>query len=71
MGEHNSPYFAQGLEDGARDAEMESGCFPVLGLGPDPEKSWSVMYMRGYERAHTPNPCACPLPCKNAGEKVA
>lgn len=48
MGEHNSPYFAAGTEDATLDAEMVSSCPSVEPAGPDPDKQWSIMYMRGY-----------------------
>ena len=40
--ESHSPFYQAGLEDGLADAPREKK------LGPDPEKAWSVMYMRGY-----------------------
>lgn len=60
MGEHNSPYFAAGCADAERDSELMSTCPGNPPLGPDPEKAWSIMYMRGYERTFVPgwhSPC--------------
>jgi hypothetical protein len=50
MGEHNSPYFAAGQQDGQRDADLISSCPPAEPYGMDPERDWSSMYRRGYCR---------------------
>lgn len=53
MGEHNSPYFAAGCADGARDAALVSAEPARDPVGMDPAKEWSWMYKRGYNRAFT------------------
>lgn len=70
MGEHNSPYFAAGLEDGTRDALAESSCPPQPSEGPDEERAWSWMYKRGYERGYQPNPCQCDGTCQRTGGAI-
>lgn len=62
-----SPYFLAGREDGARDALELSQCPPGHVTGWDPEKSWSVMYVRGYEEGFTPSPCPCDGSCRPRG----
>lgn len=76
MGEDNSPYFAAGLADGLRDAELESQCPPEIPLGMDPAREWSWMYKRGYERGYVPVPCMCDGSCQlkaaaNGGEMAS
>ena len=65
MGEHNSPYFAQGLSDGQADTDLGSGCSPQPPANYDHDKSWSSMYQRGYARTYLPDPCACDGSCKS------
>lgn len=60
MTEANSPFFAAGCADGERDTALMSACPGNPPLGPDPEKSESWMYKRGYERTFAPGfhvPC--------------
>ena len=69
MGEHNSPYFAAGCADGERDTELMGSCPGLPPVGMDPEKEWSWMYRRGYERTFTPGfhfPCP---DCKKEKER--
>jgi hypothetical protein len=47
MAEHNSPFFAAGLRDGAADAARN----PRVRHGFDPAKAHSWMYRRGFARA--------------------
>ena len=47
MAEHNSPYFAEGMLDGAADAARS----PRVRRGYDPVMSGSWMYRRGFARA--------------------
>ena len=52
MGEHNSPMFARGVEDGEADAQLVASCPPGIPIGPNPpEPAYPRMYLRGYERA--------------------
>lgn len=44
----NSPYYAQGLEDGATDRDLLSSCPGTDPDGMNPDMRWSVMYRRGY-----------------------
>lgn len=66
MTEANSPYFAAGLADGAADRARITQCPGLDPLGMDGEKSWSLMYRRGYNRAygdperHMPCRACCP-----------
>ena len=63
MGEHNSPRFADGIDDGTRDCMLIAMCPPSAPLGMNPEHAWSVMYQRGYHRMWDN---AVPhYPCKN------
>ena len=64
MTERNSPYFAAGCADGDRDTVIASGCPQGIPLGPDPARSWSAMYRRGYARTYNPSPCPCDGSCK-------
>jgi hypothetical protein len=65
VGEHNSPYFAAGLEDGQRDSDLASSCPPGQPAGMDPERAWSYMYQRGYGRTFLPSPCPCDGSCRH------
>ena len=47
MGEHNSPAFRIGLQDGAADADRR----PSERRGFDPRLARSWMYRRGFARA--------------------
>jgi len=64
VGEHNSPYFAAGCADGERDTQLVSDCPPCAAIGQDPEREWSWMYKRGYERTFNPAPCPCDGSCR-------
>ena len=48
MTRDNSPYYAQGREDGASDKALVSSCPGTLPGGMNPEMAWSVMYREGY-----------------------
>ena len=43
--EAHSPFYDAGLVDGLADAERKAR--KEEPIGPDPDKSWSAMYMRG------------------------
>ena len=60
MGEHNSPFFAAGREDGRRDAQAARSCPPGRVTGMDPGREWSSMYRRGYEREFDGRVHSCP-----------
>lgn len=47
--EEHSPYYAAGVEDAQRDAMLVSTCPPSPPVGPDLDKTYSTMYLRGYE----------------------
>ena len=65
MGEHNSPYFAAGLEDGETDKLRIESCPPLEPLGGDAQREWSWMYRKGYQRAlETAVPHVCDDSCK-------
>lgn len=66
MGEHNSPFFALGVQDGQRDTLLVSACPPADPEGMDPARAWSWMYKRGYERAFQPDRHVCTDVCKAA-----
>lgn len=59
-----SLYFQQGLKDGVDDSYRSSCCPPIPPLGPDPDCSWSWLYMAGYERGYMPSPCSGCRNCK-------
>jgi hypothetical protein len=61
MGAHNSPFYAAGCADGGRDTSLMDTCPGYAPLGPDPEKSWSVLYRQGYSSTFFPVPHQ---PCK-------
>jgi hypothetical protein len=44
--EKHSPFYDAGLADGLADAERKAK--KEMPIGPDPDKSWSAMYLRGY-----------------------
>jgi hypothetical protein len=64
MGEHNSPYFAAGREDGRADADLVSMCPPAEPAGMNAEREWSIMYRRGYGSTFLPVPCPCDGSCR-------
>jgi hypothetical protein len=68
MSEHNSPFFKAGIADGERDTMLNTSHPGGAALGPDPDKVWSWMYRRGYERGFDPH--AFHLGCKQC-EKEA
>ena len=59
MGEHNSPYFDAGVADGKRDETRIRSCPPRAAVGMDPQREWSWMYKRGYEREFTGRVHSC------------
>jgi hypothetical protein len=67
--EQNSPMFRAGCEDGAEDTRLNSQHPGGQAHGPDPEKAWSWMYRRGYER--TFDPAAAHLGCKECDKEAA
>ena len=67
MGEHNSPYYRAGIEDGERDAGLVGSCPSWPPIGPDEDKEWSVMYRRGYESV----PQIVHMPCDNCRDDAA
>ena len=61
MGEHNSPFFDAGKADGQRDAQAARSCPPGPVIGMDPDREWSSMYRRGYEREFDGRVHSCPV----------
>lgn len=59
----NSPYYAQGREDGADDKALVESCPGLLPPGMNPDMAWSVMYRMGYAAGYgSPVPH---VPCEN------
>jgi hypothetical protein len=48
MSQLNSPYYRSGAADGQADMARLGSCPPAGPAGMDPDKSWSIMYRRGY-----------------------
>ena len=68
MSEANSPYFAQGCADAARDNELMDSCPAMDPEGMNPELEWSVMYRRGYNAVFVPGiPHQCDQFCRAGG----
>lgn len=52
MGEHNSPTFDHGVDDGLRDKDAVESCPMGFPVGPQPPfPAYPVMYLRGYHSA--------------------
>lgn len=71
MSKDNSPFYDAGLGDGTADAETESACPPGIAAGPDPERTWSWMYKRGYADGYQVDPCACDGSCRARAEAIS
>lgn len=65
-----SLYYAYGVEDATRDCQIVANCPPGDPIGPDPERTWSCMYRRGYEdKIADATPHICTDRCrKNGGD---
>lgn len=68
--EDHSPYWQNGVIDGMLDAQIVTQCPPGEPIGPDDERSWSLMYMLGYASEwDTATPHICTPHCRSREAK--